>query len=173
MSKDIKNPANSVREDRRERAARVPMSLPTQKLAVPDIPGYHLHWMIGTPSRIQQALKAGYEFVDPEETEVNNFGLADDASKSGNTDMGSRVSVLAGSDAGESGQGDRLFLMKIKQEWWEEDQKVLEQRNEQVAATLRGGQDISANQYGTEQRYIPDAHRKGVASLFTPKSRRA
>lgn len=166
------NPANAEVVDRRERAARVPMSMPQQKLSVPDIPGYHLHWMSGEPSRIAQALKAGYEFVDPEDTAVNNFGLADDASKSGNSDMGSRVSIIAGSDTGADGQAPRLYLMKIKQEWWEEDQQILESRNEQVAASLRGGQDVSANQYGTDQRYIPDAHRKGVASLFTPKNRR-
>ena len=171
MSKEM-NPANPIKGDPRERT-RVPMSLPAQRLAVPDIPGYHLHWMLGTPSRIQQALKAGYEFVDPDEADVTNFGLADDASKSGNTDMGSRVSVVAGSDAGEDGREQRLYLMKIKQEWWESDQKILEDRNEQVAAILRGGQDLSANPHGSDNRYIPDAHRKGVASLFTPKIRRS
>ena len=29
---------------------------------LPEIPGYHLHWMRGTPSRISQALRAGYEW---------------------------------------------------------------------------------------------------------------
>lgn len=150
---------------------RIPMSMPLQKLQVPDIPGYHLHWMNGTPARIAQALKGGYTFVDPEEADVVNTGLADSANASGNTDMGSRVSIVAGGGAGEDGKEQRLYLMKLPLELWEEDQRALESRNEQVAASIRGGQDTSANQYGSDNRYIPEAARKNVANLFTPKRR--
>jgi len=162
------NPASlPQRQDR----TRVPMSMPSQKLSVPDIPGYHLHWMASNPGRIAQALKAGYTFVDPDEADVTNTGIADSASASGNTDMGSRVSIVAGRDAGEDGKEQRLYLMKIPLEFWEQDQQALEDRNEQVAATLRGGNDIAANQYGSENRYIPESARKSVANLFTPKRR--
>jgi hypothetical protein len=147
------------------------MSMPMQKLSVPDIPGYHLHWMIGTPARIAQAQRAGYTFVDEDEADVVNTSLGDSASRSGNTDMGSRVSVIASRDTGEDGKEQRLYLMKIPLEYWEEDQAALESKNEQVAASLRGGNDTQANQYGNENRYIPEANRKSVASLFTPKRR--
>lgn len=170
MSKQNVNPANA--DDSRSERTRIPMSLPQLKLAVPEIPGYHLHWMIGTPSRIAQAQRAGYEFVENDEVDVVNTGLADDVSKHGSTDMGSRVSLVAGSDVGADGNEQRLYLMKIKQEWWEADQQVLEDRNEQVAASLRGGVETGNNPNGTESRYIPDAHRKNVANLFTPKFRR-
>lgn len=163
------NPANSVEKTTADRQ-RVPMSLPMQKLAVPDIPGYHLHWMNGTPARIGQALKAGYEFVDPDEVNIANFGLADDASKSGNSDMGSRVSVGSGTD--EKGGEARLYLMKIKEEWWQEDQKRLESRNEQIAATIRGGSLDGGPGGDNTHNYIPEANRKSVANLFTPKHRR-
>jgi hypothetical protein len=129
--------------------------------------------MIGTPSRLAQAVKAGYEFVDPEEVDVVSTGLADSASAQGSTDMGSRVSVLAGGDSGDDGREQRLYLMKLKQEWWDADQKVLEDRNEQVAASLRGGAVPGGNPNGTENQYIPDQHRKGVSDLFTRKSRRS
>lgn len=164
------NPANGPEKADR---ARVPMSLPQLKLSVPDIPGYHLHWMAGNPARIAQATKAGYEFVEPEEVDVVNSGLANGAATSGNTDMGSRVSVVAGGDTGSDGQEQRLYLMKLKQEWWEADQLALEDRNEQTAASLRGGRDLADNPNGSDNRYIPEAHRKGVADLFTRKSRRA
>lgn len=164
------NPAN-VKGDRAERT-RIPMSLPQQKLAVPDIPGYHLHWMMGSPSRIAQAKKAGYDFVDENEVDVVNSDLGGDASKSGSTDMGTRVSVVAGGTA-ENGSEQRLYLMKIRQEYWEEDQASLEDRNEQIASTLRGGQDIGANPHGADNRYVPEANRKAVANLFTRKTRRA
>lgn len=163
----------SLEKGSKSERTRIPMSLPQQKLSVPDIPGYHLHWMNGNPARIQAALQAGYEFVDQDEVTVNNLGLADDAGSSGSTDMGSRVSVLAGSGVDTTGQAERLYLMKIKQEWWEEDQRVLEDRNEQIATTLRGGSDVGGNPNGSENRYIPEAHRKNVAELFTRKSRRS
>lgn len=152
---------------------RIPMSLPLQKLSVPDLPGFHLHWMLGSTTRINQALRAGYEFVEATEVETTNTGLADDASKSGNTDMGSRVSVSAGAELGTDGSEQRLYLMKIKQEWWEADQAALENRNEQIAATLRGGNDLAVNPNGAENRYIPQGHRKEVANLLTPKTRRS
>lgn len=177
MSEDIKpsgpakaSPANAPQKSAER--SRVPMSLPHLKLAVPEIPGYHLHWMNGTPSRIAQAMKAGYEFVDPEEVDIINTGLADPVSKSGNTDLGSRVSIVAGADIGADGAEQRLYLMKIKQEWFDEDQRGLEERNEETARSLRGGNpDSDTNPYGKEQRYIPEGNRRGVENLFTPKRR--
>lgn len=166
------NPANVEAAVTVTERTRVPMSLPVQKLAVPDIPGYHLHWILGNPARIQQALRAGYEFVDEAETDITNTGLADDAQSSGNTDLGSRVSVTAGG-SGEDGQGNRLYLMKLKNEWYEADQKAYEAQSEKTAAQLRGGQDMGVNPHGSEQRYIPESARKNVSNLFTPKSRRS
>lgn len=170
MSTQKVNPANT--RDRSVERDRVPMSLPVQKLAVPDIPGYHLHWMLGNPSRIQQAVRAGYEFVESDEIDVVNTGLADSSSRSGNTDLGSRVSLSAGSDLGENGQEQRLYLMKIKQEWFDEDQKALEGRNEEIARSIRGGQGVGSNPHGSEQRYIPEGMQRGISNLFTPKIRR-
>lgn len=172
MAQEKVNPATKP-EKANESRGRVPMSLPVLKLEVPDIPGYHLHWMNGTPSRIGQALKAGYEFVDNDEVDINNFGLADSANKTGNTDLGTRVSVSAGTGLDDFGQEQRLFLMKIRLEYWEADQKALESRNESIAASLRGGTVGAEGPDGGENRYIPEAHRKNVANLFTPKTRRA
>jgi hypothetical protein len=87
--------------------------------------------------------------------------------------MGSRVSVVAGNDTGEDGKEQRLYLMKIPLEFWEEDQAALEAKNEQIAATIRGGQDTSSNPNGSESRYIPEASRRNMANLFTPKRRPA
>lgn len=165
--------ANESRDKKREERQRIPMSVPVQKLAVPEIPGYHLHWFIDNPARIMQAQRAGYEFVETDEVDIVNTGLADDASSSGNTDLGSRVSLSAGQTLSEQGQPQRLILMKIRQEWWEEDQKKLEERNESIAATLRGGRDTGANPNGNENRYIPEYAKQQVANMFTPKRRSA
>ena len=173
MSQITPNPADTGKKAAAKERSRIPMSLPQQKLAVPDLPGFHLHWMMGTPSRIAQARKAGYDFVDASEVDVVNTGLADDLSKSGSTDMGSRVSLVAGSTTGEDGQEQRLYLMKLPNEFWDADQAALEDRNEQIAATLRGG-NVDAGEGGdSSNRYIPDAQRKNVANLFNRKTRRA
>ena len=149
---------------------RIPMSVPVQKLEAPDIPGYHLHWFIGTADRIQRALDGGYEFVDERETQVNNVGLGGDSTASGNTDMGSRVSVVAGTELGRDGQPIRLILMKIKQEWYEEDQKLVVDRNEKVATALRGGLLGTENDAPGDSvhRYV-DRSRTKIPDLFTPK----
>ena len=153
---------------------RIPMSVPVQKLEVPDMPGYHLHWFLGHADRIDRALEGGYEHVGEREVRMTASSLGGDTTASGNTDMGSRVSVISGSEIGRDGQPIRLVLMKIKQEWYEEDQKILEGRNEHVASALRGGL-IGTEKDGpndTMHRYV-DKARTVIPDLFTPKRSKA
>lgn len=148
------NPANSREIEKRGRP-RIPMSVPQLKLSVPDIPGYHLHWMLGTPERLAQAHAAGYEFVDSDEVKVNNSrGFADDAEESGSTDMGSRVTVVAGGDTDSGGQSIRLVLMKLREEWWQEDQKKLEARSDELAQALRAGNRLPGDDGDGSNRYL-------------------
>jgi hypothetical protein len=156
------NPANA-QEKKLSNKSRIPMSVPRQRLQAVDIDGYHLHWMLGTPSRLAQAQKAGYTFVEDGETDINNFDLGGDAEASGNTDLGSRVSMVAGSDTGSDGDAVRLYLMKLPEELWEQDQSKLAEINEETAANLRGDNQI-------EEGYIPASHKKKVAELFRKKS---
>lgn len=163
------NPATPAAKSAAERK-RIPMSVPVQRLEAPDMPGFHLHWFLGSSERLQRAIDGGYEFVDERELKINNVSLGGDSTASGNTDMGSRVSIVSGQEVGKDGQPTRLILMKIKQEWWEEDQKLVEQRNEQVAAALRGGllgaeKDAAGD---TALRYIDKARTK-IPDLFMPK----
>lgn len=169
MAAEVKNEATRREVTIAERK-RIPMSVPVQRLEAPDIPGYHLHWFIGTQDRLQRALDGGYEFVDEREMKINSVGLGGDSTISGNTDMGSRVSVTSGTEIGKDGQAVRLILMKIKQEWYEEDQKLVDSRNELIAASLRGGllgaeQDAPGD---VVHRYV-DKSRTKIPDLFTPK----
>jgi len=166
------NPAS--RPQRNAERKRVPMSVPVQRLAAPDIPGYHLHWFVGTQERLQRALDGGYEYVDDRELKLNNASLGGESTASGNTDMGSRVSIVSGQEVGKDGQPTRLILMKIKQELFEEDQKLVDNRNERVAAALRGGM-IGAEQDRPGEskfRYV-DKSRTKIPDLFTPKRPKA
>jgi len=109
----------SARDARPAERKRIPMSVPVQRLEAPEIPGHHLHWFVGSQERLQRAIDGGYEFVDERELKINNVSLGGDSTASGNTDMGSRVSVISGQELGKDGQPTRLILMKIKQEWSE------------------------------------------------------
>lgn len=154
------NPKANPATPQLERASRIPMSVPQQKLSVPDIPGYHLHWMLGTPERLSQALKAGYQFVEKDEVQVTNRNLADDADSDGGTDLGSRVTVVAGGDTTSNGQHVSLVLMKLRQEWWEEDQKRLEQHSDRLAAALRAGTPLPTDTGDASNRYVDGGRTK-------------
>lgn len=132
MSTELKNPANSPAPANVAARKRIPMSIPQLKLQVPDIAGYHLHWFLG--SRVARAQQGGYEFVDEKEVSLNNRNVATDATITGNADLGSRVSVIAGT--GANGLPESLYLMKIKEEFWQEDQKALEARNQEIADAI-------------------------------------
>ena len=158
MQESTKPNVASAPEPAQPARERIPMSVPQLKLEAPELPGFHCHWMLGTPQRLNQAKRAGYVFVEPDEVEINYRGLADDPGFGRNTDMGSLVSVVAGGDVDRNGQAVRLVLMKLKQEWWDEDQKSREKSSDALIDALRAGR-ISAAEAGETQadqklRYI-------------------
>lgn len=164
------NPANAPLK-RVTEASRIPMSLPQAKLSVPEIPGFYLHWFLG--QNVARAQRAGYEFVEEDEAQLNNHGLANDAATSGSTDMGTRVSVLAGGLVEGMIEPQRLYLMKLRQEWRDKDVKELEAVNERVAIAIRGGSPMPGQASAPEEtgddrlkRYL----KKGQ-DLFLPKRR--
>jgi len=163
----MENPSNdratAVTEDN-----RIPMSLPHLKLSVPDIEGYVLHWFADRPGRISRAQAAGYQFVGIDEVRLNNFGLASDLENSGNTDLGTRVSVHGSEN--ERGGSERLYLMKIKKEWYDKDMALREQAADKVVRTLRDGMT------GAEKDALKDATQRYVRNtdnLFTKHKRRS
>lgn len=166
------NPANTEQKTAAERK-RIPMSVPLPTLEAPEIPGYHLHWFLGTPERIQRAQDGGYEFVQERDMKLNAVGLGSNTTHSGNTDLGSNVSRVAGSEIDAKGQPVRMILMKIKIEWYEEDQKLVSNRNLQVADALTGGmlgadKDSPADR-GT--RYV-DKSKTTIPDMFNPNKRK-
>lgn len=154
----VSNPANSL-EQTRETALgnrkRIPMSVPKAKMSVPEIDGFHLHWINDYAGRVQQAMQGGYEFVSEEECMINNFSLATSSEMSGNTDMGSRVSIVVGKN--EDGSALRAYLMKIRNEWFAEDQEVAQERVDAVDQQISRGQvgaERDSNQADTKNRYV-------------------
>lgn len=153
----MSNPANAPMEVTDEN--RISMSLPQLMLQVPEIEGYVMHWFADRPGRIPRALQAGYEFVKPDEVRLNNFGLASDLIESGNTDLGSRVSVHGGTN--ETGGAERLYLMKIKKEWYDKDMKLREEASDKIVDALREGMLGAKTMEDAAKRYT-----KNTENLF-------
>jgi len=153
---------------------RIPMSAPRRKMETPDLPGFHLHWML--EENIPQAFQGGYEFVKTNELDINPMGIGSDTTLSGNVDMGTNICIV-GNKVGNSGKPDMQYLMKIKLEWWNEDQKSLEDRNIAMLRQMFRGEQIAGSEKtsGTDQnlRYV-DRERTGIAKpLFNRPARKS
>jgi hypothetical protein len=117
-----------------------------QKLSVHNqIPGYHMHIFTDADSRIQEALDTGYEFVTPAEV-----GGVSENVVSRNGDLGDRIRFLVNPHA--EGSKQYGYLMKQRQEWYEEDQLALQAKNNRTDTAIRGGK-ITGDNPGF---YIPD-----------------
>jgi hypothetical protein len=102
-----------------------------------QIEGYHLYIFNDTPGRINAALDNGYEFVSP-----NEVGGVSENVVSRNTDLGDKVRYLVGQVDGEPLYA---YLMKIKQEWWDEDQSSLQTKNNVIDAAIQSGQNVKGD----------------------------
>lgn len=123
------------------------------KLSVREqIPGYHLHVFTDSAQRIQEALDNGYEFV-----RVFEVGGVDSNVVSNNGDLGDRVRYLVNPRAEGSEQFG--YLMKIRQEWFDEDQRSLQEKNNQIDTAIRRGKITGDN----PNFYVP----KGGISVNT------
>ena len=159
MNAPVINPANVPAKSTVEKT-RIPMSLPMLKLSVPELPGYHLHWMRGEPGRLQQAQNGGYSFVELDEIDLTTVGVADSQDSHGSTDLGNRVSLIGGQD------GVRMYLMKISLKFWEADEETRAHQQEQLASKIRGDKGLqgpgdNSNRYGRSEN----------ANIFQPKRR--
>lgn len=115
------------------------------------IEGYHLHIFNDTPGRVEQALDVGYEFVKLDEV----GGVATNV-VSRNTDIGDKVRFLVGTTANNEPQ--YAYLMKIQTEFYEEDQNVLQAKNNNVDDAIRGGK-LMKEGHTTDGFYSP---REGI-----------
>lgn len=96
------------------------------------IQGYHLYFFNDEPGRIAAALEAGWEFVAPDEVGYQASNVTNN-----NVDLANRVSVLGMKS--ELGHPQQQILLKIRQEWWEEDQAELQARNNKTDASIKRG----------------------------------
>lgn len=123
---------------RRPRRERIPMSVPQARLDVEEIPGFRLYWF--KEENIPRAIQAGYEFVGNDEVALNRIEIGGHSDASGNTDLGSQVSLVSGTDA--RGQPQRLVLMKIPLEYFKEDQMDIAMKNAERLSSIFDSETI-------------------------------
>lgn len=132
------------RVDSREetgRSTRVPLGVSRPKLAVPQRQGYVRRWVNDVEGRLQMAEMGGYTFVEDATMPVG----APDVDN-GNRDLGARVSRVV-----DKSTGMKAYLMEIKQEYYEEDQKIKMREVDEVEDAIKRG---ALND--DEARYVPE-----------------
>lgn len=150
MNQKSQKASEDTTEDstKRDRKKRVPLGTLRTKLTVAPIDGYVLRWINDVENRILNADAGGYEFVTYEELGDRQIGQNNATPDS--RELGTKVSKTVG--VTENGTPLVAYLMKIRQEWYDEDQ-ASKQRNIDSMETGLINQDgadpdFAANKYG-------------------------
>ena len=151
----IKEKGNESRSEvrRESKTPRVPFSGFRQRLQLSDLDmkdaekrGMVMRWFNNESGRIEQALGAGYDFVNP--MYVPSLGHGAIFRDSSDPESQARVSVVVS-------KGEpiiRAYLMEIRKEYYQEDQAAKEKHNQKVDEALAQG---GAGGAGIENRYGP------------------
>lgn len=109
---------------------RVPLSESKARLSAPKIPGYETRIINDEGDRIYHAQRGGWEFVTDDEIHMSGKTLGGDGNK-----VSSKVSYYVG--IGKDLKPITAYLMKIKKEWYDEDQRAkVKARNDDRASRL-------------------------------------
>lgn len=121
------NPAND-HETRMlaERGPRLSLNAPQLNLSVPAIEGYHLHWFLET--NVPLAIRGWYEFVSPGEVSIPDKNIGGRPSAASEDLGGNRVTQI-NKGPGADGRPIQFVLMKIRQEYYFDEQRILAERN--------------------------------------------
>ena len=106
---------------------------------------YHVRWFNDQDDRINRATRGGWEFIY--EKELAGYAhVGDKEVHGGSSDLNDKVSKVVGKD------GTVAFALKLRNEFWDEDQAEKARKNDMVDEAVRAGQSGGAsvgNQYGT------------------------
>lgn len=140
------NRATERRNDGRR--SRTPLGGPTPKLQVSsdlqnENKGYHLHWFNDNGSRLQDAYNNDYDFV------TETVGDGDDAREV-------KLSKRVGTN--DDGSPQVAYLMRKKQEWYDDDQKEKLKSVDETEASIKrtGSVDGGAKLHSNPQSALED-----------------
>lgn len=116
---------------------RVSFSGSRRRLSTELIPelakAYRIRWFNDTSDRIDRAINGGYEFVLNKELDGR---VGDKEVHGGNSDLNDKVSKIVTPDPVAP---VRAYLLKIRNEFWEEDKAEHEARNNLIDEAIRAG----------------------------------
>lgn len=125
-----------ISQRRRERS----LSMPKGKLNARELPGFHLCWV--DEPRLHEFLDAEYEFVRAED-----YGVAEETDS---TDT--RIKRVHGRN--EAG-GVFSYLMKIREELFQEDQAIIQEYCDKVDEAIEGGSVERGDADDRKHSYTP------------------
>ena len=138
-----RGPGRPPKKAKRERvsfnASRMRLSLDLKPEVSRD---YHVRWFNDQDDRISRATRAGWEFIYENEIEGR---VGDKEVHGDSSDVTNKVSKVVGKD------GTVAYALKLRNEFWDEDQAEFAKKNDLVDEAVRAGQSGGAsiaNQYG-------------------------
>ena len=135
MSRDRNNQQQSEQRKKRIPVGKRKLSMTVDPSLVPeDSIG---RWVNDVGGQLQRFLDGGYVFVHNNKRGVNSK-VGDDVND-GNTDLGSRISKVVDKTARTNSDPVRAYLMCIKKEWYDEDQKAKTAGVEKIDSQIRTG----------------------------------
>jgi len=117
------------------RPARVPVGNRPKMAVVGKNPNFEYRWVNDTPGRIALFKQGGWELCTNDEVDVGNFRAEESAGE------GSLACQIV-----DGGTGQKAYVMKIKKEWFLEDQKHNEEEAARNEETLRP--NLNDGEYG-------------------------
>lgn len=91
-------------------------------------PGFYPRWFNDKGARLAQFQNKGWSFVPPDP----RICVGDPVPGGGNTDMGNRISVIAGADNTKDEGAYRMVLMMIPEEIWEKRKEQKQAENDEI-----------------------------------------
>jgi len=122
---------------------------------VTKIPGYQLRWFNDAPGRIDTAVaRSWWEFVTQDEIAQSDGNKV----VGQNSDVGNKVRAIVGTT--DMNEPLYAYLMKIKKEWFDEDQEDAAQkiRDSEKEMIKNGG--MNTDRIG--EKYLPDQRKSSL-----------
>lgn len=107
-----------------QRTKRTPINGRNILTVVGKEDGYTYRFVNNTGDRVQQFLDAGYELVDADSVQVGDRRVTQ------STPEGSKALVSVGN-------GEKAFLMRIKDEWYAEDQVAKQEHVNELEKSIK------------------------------------
>ena len=114
----------TIRSPRAARTSRVPVTERNILSVAGKEPGYHYRIVNDTGDRVQQLQDAGYELVDASSVRVGDKRI------NSTSPEGSKAQVSVGG-------GTKAYVMRQKQEWYDEDQANKQARVNQLEESIK------------------------------------